>query len=145
MTVRNARCNDEDLGKRFCRFGQGPILSERLGNSYVFVDGTIWLSWILWIRPSVGLRPQTGCYVHCNDFQEVLSKVGDFFLFTIWATMIFSRWTLLLKTGWNKVCKYVHIFQQCCLYFHCYTVHVVELLNHYTNHCTYIKFYTLKH
>jgi len=25
-------------------------------------------------------------------------------------------------------------------YFHCYTVHVVELLNNYTNHCTYIKF-----
>ena len=33
-------------------------------------------------------------------------------------------------------------------YFHCYTVHVVELLNYHTNHCTYIKFikfYTLKH
>ena len=33
-------------------------------------------------------------------------------------------------------------------YFHCYTVHVVELLNYYTNHCTYIKLikcYTLKH
>ena len=32
--------------------------------------------------------------------------------------------------------------------FHCYTVHVVELLNYYTTHCTYIKvikFYTLKH
>jgi len=26
------------------------------------------------------------------------------------------------------------------LYFYCYTVHVVELLNYYTNHCTYIKF-----
>ena len=24
-------------------------------------------------------------------------------------------------------------------YFLCYTVHVVELLNYYTNHCTYIK------
>jgi len=23
-------------------------------------------------------------------------------------------------------------------YFYCYTVHVVELLNYYTNHCTYI-------
>jgi hypothetical protein len=32
-------------------------------------------------------------------------------------------------------------------YFHCFTVHVVELLNYYTNYCTYIKcikFYTLK-
>jgi len=25
-------------------------------------------------------------------------------------------------------------------YFYCYTMHVVELLNYYTNHCTYIKF-----
>jgi len=25
-------------------------------------------------------------------------------------------------------------------YFHCYTVHVVELLNYYTNYCTFIKF-----
>jgi len=28
-------------------------------------------------------------------------------------------------------------------YFYCYTVHVVELLNYYTNHCTYIKFIKL--
>jgi len=27
-----------------------------------------------------------------------------------------------------------------CIYFRCYTVHVVELLNYYTNYCTYIKF-----
>jgi len=26
------------------------------------------------------------------------------------------------------------------LNFRCYTVRVVELLNYYTNHCTYIKF-----
>ena len=26
-----------------------------------------------------------------------------------------------------------------CAYFHCYTVQVVELLNYYTNLCTYIK------
>jgi len=26
------------------------------------------------------------------------------------------------------------------VYFYCYTVHVVELLNYYTNHCTYINF-----
>jgi len=24
-------------------------------------------------------------------------------------------------------------------YFHCYTVHVVELFSYYTNYCTYIK------
>jgi len=30
-------------------------------------------------------------------------------------------------------------------YFHCYTVHVVELLNYYTNHCTYIKFIKFTH
>ena len=26
------------------------------------------------------------------------------------------------------------------IFFYCYAVHVVELLNYYTNHCTYIKF-----
>ena len=30
-------------------------------------------------------------------------------------------------------------------YFHCYTVHVVELLNYYTNQCTYIKFIKFTH
>jgi len=30
-------------------------------------------------------------------------------------------------------------------YFRCYTVHVVELLNYYTNYCTYIKFIKFKH
>jgi len=25
-------------------------------------------------------------------------------------------------------------------YFYCYTVHVIELLNYYTNYCTFIKF-----
>jgi len=30
-------------------------------------------------------------------------------------------------------------------YFHCYTVHVVELLSYYTNHCTYIKFIKFTH
>jgi len=30
-------------------------------------------------------------------------------------------------------------------YFYCYTVHVVELLNYYTNHCTYIKFIKFTH
>jgi len=41
----------------------------------------------------------------------------------------------------------------CCLvyeiawdiYFRCYTVHVVELLNYYTNYCTYIKFMKFTH
>ena len=33
----------------------------------------------------------------------------------------------------------------CIIHFHCYTVHVVELPNYYTNPCTYIKFYILKH
>jgi len=37
--------------------------------------------------------------------------------------------------------KYPNIF----FYFHCYTVHVVELLNYYTNHCTYIKFIKCTH
>ena len=30
-------------------------------------------------------------------------------------------------------------------YFCCYTVHVVELLNYYTNYCTHIKFIKFKH
>ena len=30
-------------------------------------------------------------------------------------------------------------------YFRCYTVHVVELLNYYTNCCTYIKFIKFTH
>ena len=30
-------------------------------------------------------------------------------------------------------------------YFRCYTVQVVELLNYYTNYCTYIKFVKFKH
>jgi len=32
-----------------------------------------------------------------------------------------------------------------CSCFRCYTVHVVELLNYYTNHCTYIKFIKFTH
>jgi len=31
------------------------------------------------------------------------------------------------------------------IFFYCYTVHVVELLNYYTNHCTYIKFVKFTH
>jgi len=30
-------------------------------------------------------------------------------------------------------------------YFRCYTVHIVELLNYYTNYCTYIKFIKFTH
>jgi len=29
---------------------------------------------------------------------------------------------------------------QCIMMLYCYTVHVVELLYYYSNHCTYIKF-----
>jgi len=32
------------------------------------------------------------------------------------------------------------INKQALFYFRCYTVHVVESLNYYTNYCTYIKF-----
>jgi len=31
------------------------------------------------------------------------------------------------------------------IHFYCYTVHVVELLNYYTNYCTYIKFIRFTH
>jgi len=37
----------------------------------------------------------------------------------------------------KKITKY---FKISFMHFYCYTVHVVELLNYYTNHCTYIKF-----
>ena len=30
------------------------------------------------------------------------------------------------------------------LYFYCYAVHVVELLNYYTNHCTYRVFHDFR-
>jgi len=30
-------------------------------------------------------------------------------------------------------------------YFRCYTVHIVELLNYYTNYCIYIKFIKFTH
>jgi len=32
-----------------------------------------------------------------------------------------------------------------CAYFYSYTVHVVEVLNYYTKHCTYIRFIKLTH
>ena len=56
----------------------------------------------------------------------------------VWAGFVWLR----IKDNWrvniNMAVEFVY----------CYTVHVVELLNYYTNHCTYkkfIKFYTLKH
>ena len=50
-----------------------------------------------------------------------------------------------------KVCPSCRIFcvphskEENIFYFHCYTVHVVEVLNYYTNHCTYIKFIKFTH
>jgi len=41
-------------------------------------------------------------------------------------------------TVWTDSRQEVEIKQ--IAYFRCYTVHVVELLNYYTNYCTYIKF-----
>jgi len=46
-------------------------------------------------------------------------------------------------TSFSQLCSWMNLDRS---YFRCYTVHVVELLNYYTNHCTYIKFikfYTL--
>jgi len=43
-------------------------------------------------------------------------------------------------------CMYVYVYVcMYVLYIYCYTVHVVELLNYYTNHCTYIKFMKFTH
>ena len=36
-------------------------------------------------------------------------------------------------------------FKLSFIYFHCYTVNVVELINYYTNYCTYIKFINITH
>ena len=47
-----------------------------------------------------------------------------------------------------RISLHVTLFDELFCDFHCYTVHVVELLSYYTNHCTFIKFikfYTLKH
>ena len=41
--------------------------------------------------------------------------------------------------------KYAVQFKYNFRYFYCYTVHVVELLNYYTNHCTYKKFIKFTH
>jgi len=38
-----------------------------------------------------------------------------------------------------------HLLTHVVNYFCCYTVHVVEILNYYTNHCTYIKFIKFTH
>ena len=41
----------------------------------------------------------------------------------------------------TAICRAV----QTLIYFRCYTVHVVELLNYYTNYCTYVKFIKFTH
>ena len=54
----------------------------------------------------------------------------------------------VITSTYNTIRQSVRNFVITIFYFHCYTVHVVELLNYYTNHCTYIKFikfYKLKH
>ena len=41
-----------------------------------------------------------------------------------------------------------NLYKEKCLtkpFFYCYTVHVVELFNYYTNYCTYIKFIKFTH
>ena len=47
----------------------------------------------------------------------------------------------LYGQSYRRLCFELHYI----LYFHCYIVHVVELLNYYTNHCTYIKFIKFTH
>jgi len=82
---------------------------------------------------------------------------------TVFSKKIYRENSNVLKSDENKECLmwrlayiYGNISVNCSsskkysrqFYSHCYTVHVVELLNYYTNHCTYIKFiklYTLKH
>jgi len=54
------------------------------------------------------------------------------------------RWTSCKVRTWTSLTQ--KNMQKCALiYFRCYTVHVVELLNYYTNYCTYIKFIKFTH
>jgi len=59
-----------------------------------------------------------------------------------------STWSVSTLTGWIFVKFDILVFFENLtrkLNFHCYTVHVVEVLNYYTNHCTYIKIYKILH
>jgi len=44
------------------------------------------------------------------------------------------------RDKWHNIRELENTF-----YFRCYTVHVVKLLNYYTNYCTYIKFIKFTH
>jgi len=48
--------------------------------------------------------------------------------------------TCLDFRGQLEIISIVPLIHSIIFYFYCYTVHVVELLNYNTNHCTYIKF-----
>jgi len=53
----------------------------------------------------------------------------------IYESQVRKRWTIDLNQ--SLISKHT--------YFRRYTVHVDELLNYYTNHCTYIKFIKFTH
>jgi len=64
---------------------------------------------------------------------------------------------ITLKCTWRRTGRYISYLKVLqngdvtptsnyfTVFFHCYTVHVVELLNYYTNHCTYIIFIKFTH
>ena len=51
----------------------------------------------------------------------------------------------MIDRGQKIECLYVFLKIRDVIYFYCHTVHVVELVNDYTNHCTYIKFIKFTH
>ena len=54
-----------------------------------------------------------------------------------------KKWLLFLSSIQST--KFCELNVGYFFYFYCYNVHVVELLNYYTNHCTYIKFTKFTH
>jgi len=70
---------------------------------------------------AVNVLPLTQCYVARGDVCK--------------EKMSFNHFSGKAEIGSRSNLK-IYI----AIYFRCYTVHVVVLLNYYTNYCTYIKF-----
>ena len=85
------------------------------------------------------------CYVN-GRIMQIIGFPNIIDLFTCCKIFFCSEtFTKLCGKKWGLVLGYTTYVTA---YFHCCTMHAVELLNYYTNHCTYIKFYriyTLKH
>jgi len=74
--------------------------------------------------------------------QEVLDLRGDdgSGLWKITIDVTVFRWSWYVESCSN-ISNLILLYNLSIrIYFRCYAVHVVELLNYYTNYCTYIKF-----